>query len=605
RLGELLAECGYAMRDRSLDDLPTRRVAWLAPATLQARDRHDLTQRRIGVVHPDPGAADALAEALRARGARVIVLSLGAAGLERAEALDPDVVLVPTEHFARGGRSVVAALWEHLWLCWTPILFVPAERLGIAAASAPDVRELAVGIQTLCADYELALRRARRKEPFQLRLEQLGPVRTLRALLDSQSSLRVRIETSQRTYELDVGEGLVIGASAVPQQGAHREELLGVNALKLLLASTGGQVSIRSVAQPALTNIMAPLEALLLSERELPPLADIPQQRERAPHALAAGADQSIPVAAPARFLRIPPHNSADTPSVAACSEPRTATSPSAPPDNDTTTPFTCPTPPPPPPTHDVAVLVGSVEETVRELGALEPEPLPLWSKLLHEARRRLPRGSSSRVAVAGVVAATAAAAVTMWLASDALSARPPSRPPRIVSSAQLNAEAKPSPQREPRSDDQGPTEVRGEGAEQQAPSSAEDELVQQYAGNDPRQQAAELASSLVRKGNKLRRRGRLRAAHDAYRDALEAFPRFPRALFGLTEIAVAQGDAAKALDRVGHLLQERHRFPDDQRLLGDVYMLAGRTDEAQAAWRRGARMGSSVARARLRALKR
>lgn len=303
------------MRDRCHDDSPTRRVAWLAPAALQARDKYDLTQRRIGVVHPDPGAADALAETLRARGAQVIVLSLGETGLERAEALDPDVVLVKPEHFAQDSWSVVAALWQHPWLCWTPILFVPAERLGSAGASAPDVRELTVGIQTLCADYELSLRRARRKEQFQLRLEQLGPVRTLRALLESQSSLRVSIETAQRTYALDLGEGLLIGANAVPPRSGRGDELLGVHALQALLASTGGQVSVRSVAQPALTNIMAPLEVLLLSERQTPPLIDVPAPRESAPHALVDGVDRSSPMAmaVPALLLRIPPEGDAHT----------------------------------------------------------------------------------------------------------------------------------------------------------------------------------------------------------------------------------------------------------------------------------------------------
>src|SRR6185295_17901954 len=96
-LRELLAECGYSLHGRDLEEWPSRRVAWLSPTQVSPRDKHDLTQRRLAVVHPDPGAADALAEALRARGAQVIVLSLGETGLDRAEALDPDAVILQPE----------------------------------------------------------------------------------------------------------------------------------------------------------------------------------------------------------------------------------------------------------------------------------------------------------------------------------------------------------------------------------------------------------------------------------------------------------------------------------------------------------------------------
>jgi CheY-like chemotaxis protein len=301
-LRDLLAECGYALHGRDLDEWPARRVAWLWPAPLSARDKYDLTQRRLAVVHPDPGAADALAEALRARGAQVIVLSLGETGLDRAEALDPDAVIMQPERFWPAGRSVVNALWQHPWLRWTPVLFVPAERLGSASASAPDVRELAQGLRTLSAAYDQCSRRARGQDPFELRLCQLGPVRTLRALLESGSALRLRLEAPQRVYELDLGEGLVIGARVAIQRGPRWEELLGVHAVKSLLARMDGHVQVTRVAHPALANIMAPLEALLLSGPQAQPAA----AAGKSPAALAGPRAQATLVGMPAPMLQLP-----------------------------------------------------------------------------------------------------------------------------------------------------------------------------------------------------------------------------------------------------------------------------------------------------------
>jgi tetratricopeptide (TPR) repeat protein len=117
--------------------------------------------------------------------------------------------------------------------------------------------------------------------------------------------------------------------------------------------------------------------------------------------------------------------------------------------------------------------------------------------------------------------------------------------------------------------------------------------------------QALARAGKLVLQGNRLRKRGKLRAAHDSYQRSLALLPDFPRALSGMTQLYLAQHEPAQALETVQALLRVRPRFPDDQRLLGDVYMAAGQPDDARAAWRRAASQGNALARARLRKYRR
>jgi tetratricopeptide (TPR) repeat protein len=619
-LRALLAAADCNLQQRTEEDSPAPRVAWLVPAALQARDKYDLSRRRIAVVHPDPGTADALAEALRARGAQVIVLSLGEAGLERAEALDPDVVLVQPDCYLPSSCEVVGALWEHAWLCWAPVCFVPGEILGSVGASAPDVRALALGIHALCADYDLSLRRAQRREPFELQLAQLGPVRTLRALLESQSSLRLKIESARLSCELDLGEGVVIGARASVERGKGREELLGIHAIKSFLASTGGHISVLPVAHPALTNVMAPLEVLLLADRRAPPLSESPPAPRNAPRA-APGRHQATLVGIAAPLLRARPDNDADAASARALA---TAGEPppcdQAPTDDDS-------------PTgafnvsdlsaqlHDAPEVEATVQ-SARPSGAVAKARFPRQSAPLPAAS--LPPERSAP--------AVAAPPVRVPVPSTVRPATPQARwqahRRRLASGLALAALltggiwAWPSAERAPRlvhpSAAESGLAARAAQPSPLAPALAEASAPEQpdlarpvAAQPDPdavasaRNEAVARASELVERANALRRRGKLQDALDVYQHSLAVLPDYPRALAGLTQLHLAQHDAAKALVSVKALLYVRKHFPDDKRLLGDVHLEAGRADEARAAWRDAAHQGSRLARARLRKYRR
>ncbi len=290
-VAQILTGAGCTLCDRNDKTWPPQRVAWLSHVSAAARVHRSLRGRRIAVVHPDPGASDALAEALRARGAQVVVLSLGEAGLDRAEALDPEVLVMQPDHLAGTGLEVVESVWRHARLRWIPILLVPHARLGIAGASAPNVRDLSIGINLLCGEYESLARHACRNEPFELQLHDLGPMRTLRALLESTNVLRARFETPDITIEVDLIEGLIIGAQGGITESSDRQSLLGVHAIAALQSQVSGKVSVWPVAYPAVTNIMAPLETILLSQHTAPALAD---EREPRPSPISVRAVEPV-----------------------------------------------------------------------------------------------------------------------------------------------------------------------------------------------------------------------------------------------------------------------------------------------------------------------
>jgi CheY-like chemotaxis protein len=568
-LRELLAECGYSLHGRDLDDWPARRVAWLAPAPVQARDKCDLSQRRLAVVHPDPGSADALAEALRARGAQVVVLSVGETGLERAEGLDPDAVIVQPERFWPAGRTVINALWQHPWLRWTPVLFVPAERLGSASASAPDVRELTLGLRTLCATYDLCARRAARKERFELQLSQLGPVRTLRALLESRCSLRLRLEAPERVYEIDLGEGLVIGGRVSVQREGDWEELLGVHAVKSLLARMDGRVHVTPVEHPALANIMAPLEAVLLSGQEEQPSSAVPRS-DTGVSALRRVQATLHGMPAPLLQARASEAARAAGGPTSELAQPRRARSEELAEDDDDASPtraFSASLRPAPAP-------IGDPEPSVRSVLALR-RPAALvrahWRKL----------------ALLAALLVAGAGALQSWPAAERAPRPPPPLPVPSAAPASSPVHSQPAPLADPAA----ASPVEAAEAAPPAPAVAEPSEARALAAR---------ANKLVLKGHRLRKVGRLRAARVAYHAALEARPGMPRALAGLVELQLLQRDPAQALEIVQELLKHRHT-PDDLRLFGDVLLLAGRREEALAVYRGAAARGNATARARLK----
>jgi predicted Zn-dependent protease len=114
---------------------------------------------------------------------------------------------------------------------------------------------------------------------------------------------------------------------------------------------------------------------------------------------------------------------------------------------------------------------------------------------------------------------------------------------------------------------------------------------------------SARRASQLVNQGNAFRRKKMLPSARSRYLDALRAFPGYPRALSGLTQLALGQGAADEARDFARQLVQARPGQAAYQLLLGDALRAGGQLKEARAAYQVAERLGSDDAKQRIEAL--
>ena len=112
---------------------------------------------------------------------------------------------------------------------------------------------------------------------------------------------------------------------------------------------------------------------------------------------------------------------------------------------------------------------------------------------------------------------------------------------------------------------------------------------------------ALKRADGLVSQASALKRRKKLEAARNKYRAALDAYPDHPRALYGLTQIAIQQHDGKQAVQLARDLVEAKPDQVSYLVLLGDAYKAAGKPKDAREAWQSAARQGSAVARKRLK----
>jgi hypothetical protein len=221
--------------------------------------RASLAKRRIGVLHPEPGAADELAQMLRERGAQVAVLDLDPALIARAESLDPEVIIVDPRHLDQHCWTALAGILKHPQLRWTCVIVSSAAAVAQQGHETHDITGLCAQVQLSTGDYDAAVARSRTSSDLEVQLETLGPARMLRLLVDSGKSWRARFTTKALVMEVDVSDGIIVGARG----GRGRtidESLLGSPAINVLLRETAGSVRARVVERPAVTNIMAPLD---------------------------------------------------------------------------------------------------------------------------------------------------------------------------------------------------------------------------------------------------------------------------------------------------------------------------------------------------------
>jgi DNA-binding response OmpR family regulator/tetratricopeptide (TPR) repeat protein len=244
---------------------------------------------RLLLADDEPGRTDVVAQELRARGAEVAVTALAPqdADFGRLRQFDPEVVIVGERELNGAGYTLLRRMKRDTRLRWASLLVVRWQEILDPALGIPVVDKLTGPLASLAeADRGLG-DRAELGDGFDARLEVNGPARCLRALAASGRALRIIVHNPRLTAEVDVSDGLIVGASATAPTGERWE---GGQALSALLVLSSGRVHVEPAAQPATTNLMSPVDAALnLAERESAPIAP----------SLPAGAGPSDPPAAP------------------------------------------------------------------------------------------------------------------------------------------------------------------------------------------------------------------------------------------------------------------------------------------------------------------
>jgi len=621
--------------------MPAARLMVVEAGNSPATRAPSLSRRRLAVMHPDPGSADALAQALRAKGAEVAALSLNPESLHRVEALDPDVVIMEPTDFTGSCWEIVRALWQHPRLRFATLLLATPELMGSERVSALDVHDLSFAVHRLAEPYEQAVRAARSDEPHSLSLATLGPARTLRALLESGASLRARFVTADCTVEVDVAESIIVGAQSQP---SHNQELLGVHALAFLMTQHAGTVEVRPVDHPAQTNVMAPLDTALHMAREVAgaqrpsglcwaPIANHNAASQAPPARLskppisartligipAVKVGASIALDAPAQTRRggrepanPGPLAKAAAPITVMPPAPRISIAPPKPahvlpprglPQTKSVVPPARPSAPPAPSLSSVAPPAAPVLASLAPAAAVEPvrsSPPPAAVVAAPEIAETLepslldeltpPRSTPVRVrellqrVPLKLAAAGLLALIALWVCV------------RIVGALAAPAHSKAAAVAPPLPVAAAPTSA----THNAAPSRTLPEATQDEEPVSETVRPSRKASELVSQGHVFRRKHMLPTARSRYLDALREYPGYPRALAGLAQVALESGNPAQALQFARQLVRVRSGQAGYHVLLGDALLAAGQTSQARAEFETAARMGSRAGKQRL-----
>jgi DNA-binding response OmpR family regulator len=215
---------------------------------------------RVLLVDDEPARADALAQELRSRGATVAVTDTAGRGVDRASGLDPEVVVLDAAGIEGQGFDVVRQIRRDVRLRWASILVAPWDELWPDPKGAPDLARLAQRIVPLVVHDRELRERASEGDAFDVRLEGTGPCRLLRVLASLRGPYHVSVRSAKAALEIDVAEGLVVGAVGTRPGGPPLE---GTRALAALLAMGSARVHVERRANPAIANVMAPVEEAL------------------------------------------------------------------------------------------------------------------------------------------------------------------------------------------------------------------------------------------------------------------------------------------------------------------------------------------------------
>lgn len=264
-------------------------------------DEKILEGLRFLLLDSDATRADALATELRARKAIVVVSDGSLQGLERARVLDPDVVLVDSLGMEGARFDLARQLRTDVRLRWASLVVVPWEELW-TRDGAPDIRKLTERVAPLVVPDRTLRERAMTERSFETRLEATGPSRLIRALATLPGPFHVSVRSPKAVIEVDVAEGLIVGATGATAKG---ERLEAMRALSALVALGSGRARIEMRTHAATANLMSPVQqAFAMADHENAPIPlSVPPPPSRLPPAPAPDAEGS------GRFAALPVAN--------------------------------------------------------------------------------------------------------------------------------------------------------------------------------------------------------------------------------------------------------------------------------------------------------
>ncbi|MBX3271818.1 MAG: hypothetical protein KF729_16240 [Sandaracinaceae bacterium] len=228
---------------------------------------------RILLIEQSPARADALVQELRTAGALVIVADGEGRGLERARTHDPDLVILDGSGMESWATRALRHLRRDPRLRWASLLVVDAGEVWPEGTDRPSLQRLSRSVHAMLRpDRDLAARAAG-TERFETRLELIGPVRLLRALLAAGLGVEITVRHPRTRVVIDLAEGLVVGARAYAPR-SDEELAEGPAALAALLGLASGRVRVERREAPSTANLMAPLDdALAAAASERSPVS--------------------------------------------------------------------------------------------------------------------------------------------------------------------------------------------------------------------------------------------------------------------------------------------------------------------------------------------
>ena len=241
--------------------MPSSQLAATASGEETRNDATALAGHRVLVLHPDADIAARKARALQKRGAMAIGLSNADLEIRRAEALDPDVVIMDPANRTGLLAKLVKEIESDWRLRWSTSLQDEPSRWG---GDGSDASWATTAIRALCSWHTSLAHQLSQGASVSMRLEEMGGGALLRVAAASGMSLRVHVEHPHATVDIDLADRMIMGAAGQCGEGDGRT-ILGGQAISMLLSLPAGRVEITPTEHVELDDLRAAPDLILAS----------------------------------------------------------------------------------------------------------------------------------------------------------------------------------------------------------------------------------------------------------------------------------------------------------------------------------------------------